>query len=70
MIHALYDCDRRRRKEFRRICPRFAGCVAVGETEAEVKQLTHEAIEFHFEDLQASGAEIQKPLSRSESTKF
>ena len=28
--------------------PDIPGCVAVGETEAEVKQLIQEAIEFHL----------------------
>lgn len=46
--------------------PDLPGCVAVGETEAEVKQLIQEAIEFHLEDLQESSAEIPKPLSKSE----
>ena len=31
--------------------PDLPGCVAVGETETEVKQLIQEAIEFHLEDL-------------------
>ncbi len=46
--------------------PDLEGCVAVAETEAEVKQLIQEAIEIHLEDLQESGAEIPKPLSKSE----
>ena len=46
--------------------PDLPGCVAVGETESEVKQLIQEAIEFHLEDLQISGAAIPKPLSKSE----
>lgn len=46
--------------------PDLPCCVAVGETESEVKHLIQEAIEFHLEDLQDSGAEIPKPLSRSE----
>ena len=46
--------------------PDLPGCVAVGETEAEVKQLIQEAIEFHLEDLQDSGVSIPKPLSKSE----
>jgi len=41
-------------------------CVAVGETEEEVRQLIQEAIEFHLEDLQESGSEIPKPLSKSD----
>ena len=46
--------------------PDLPGCVAVGETESEVKQLIQEAIEFHLEDLQESGVSIPKPLSKSE----
>jgi len=46
--------------------PDLPGCVAVGETEAEVKQLIQEAIEFHLEDLKDSGVSIPKPLSKSE----
>jgi predicted RNase H-like HicB family nuclease/predicted RNA binding protein YcfA (HicA-like mRNA interferase family) len=46
--------------------PDLPGCVAVGETEAEVKQLIQEAIEFHLEDLNESGAQIPAPMSRSE----
>lgn len=46
--------------------PDLPGCVAVGETEAEVKKLIQEAIELHLEDLQESGAEIPKPLLKSE----
>ncbi len=46
--------------------PDLPGCVAVGESETEVKQLIQEAIEFHLEDLQESGAKIPKPLSKSE----
>ncbi len=46
--------------------PDLPGCVAVGETETEVKQLIQEAIEFHLENLQSSGAEIPKPLLKRE----
>jgi predicted RNase H-like HicB family nuclease len=46
--------------------PDLPGCVAVAETEEEVKKLIQEAIELHLEDLQNSGAETPKPLSKSE----
>ena len=46
--------------------PDLPGCVAVGETEEELKQLIQEAIEFHLEDLTEKGAEIPKPFSKSE----
>jgi predicted RNase H-like HicB family nuclease len=45
--------------------PDLPGCVAVGETEKQVKQLIHEAIEFHLEDLRETGAQIPEPISRS-----
>ena len=46
--------------------PDLPGCVAVGETEEEVKQLIQEAIEFHLEDLAEKGTQIPPPNSRSE----
>ena len=46
--------------------PDLPGCVAVGETEQEVKQLIQEAIEFHLEDLAESGAQIPASLSKSD----
>ncbi len=52
--------------DFGAYVPDLPGCVAVGETESEVKRLIQEAIEIHLEDLHDSGAEIPKPLSKSE----
>ena len=46
--------------------PNLPDCVAVAETEGEVKQLIQEAVEFHLEDLRDSGMLIPKPLSKSE----
>ena len=46
--------------------PDLPGCVAVGETEEEVKQLIQEAIEFHLEDMAETGAQIPPPLSKSD----
>ncbi|CAN5403133.1 type II toxin-antitoxin system HicB family antitoxin [soil metagenome] len=46
--------------------PGLPGCVAVGETEAEVKQFIQEAIEFHLEDLTETGAQIPPAMSRSD----
>lgn len=46
--------------------PDLPGCVAVGETEEEVKRLIHEAIELHLEDLTESGSLIPPPISRSD----
>lgn len=46
--------------------PDLPGCVAVGESEEEVKHLIQEAIEFHLKDLTESGAQIPPALSRSD----
>jgi len=46
--------------------PDLPGCVAAGETEAEVKQLIHQAIEFHLEDLTESGSGIPPPTPKSD----
>lgn len=44
--------------------PDVAGCVAAGETEAEVTALIREALGFHFEALRADGEPIPQPASR------
>jgi len=46
--------------------PDVAGCVAAGETEAEVMALMREALEFHFEELRADGEPIPRSASRLE----
>ena len=46
--------------------PDLPGCVAVAETEEEVRQLIQEAIELHLEDLAESGTPIPSPHSRSD----
>ena len=46
--------------------PDLPGCVAVGETEDEVKRLIQEAIEFHLEDLAETGTQIPPPMSKSD----
>ena len=46
--------------------PDLPGCVAVGETAAEVKILIQEAIEFHLESLQEDGEQIPSPNSSIE----
>lgn len=43
--------------------PDLPGCVAVAETESEVLQLTHEAIEFHIESLKEDDVPIPPPHS-------
>lgn len=46
--------------------PDLPGCVAVGETEDEVKRLIQEAIEFHLEDLTESGSVVPPAISQSD----
>lgn len=46
--------------------PDLPGCVAVGESRAEVMELIHEAIEFHLEDLKEEGLVVPQPHSYSE----
>ena len=46
--------------------PDLPGCVAVGETKEEAKQLIHEAIEFHLEGMKEEGLTIPQPASSSE----
>jgi predicted RNase H-like HicB family nuclease len=46
--------------------PDLPGCVAVGETKEEAKQLIHEAIEFHLEGMREEGLTIPQPASSSE----
>ena len=41
--------------------PDLPGCVAVGETRAEVLQLIREAIEFHLEELKEQGEPVPEP---------
>jgi len=42
--------------------PDLPGCVAVADTEAEVMDLIHEAIEFHLEGHREEGPTIPRPL--------
>jgi predicted RNase H-like HicB family nuclease len=46
--------------------PDLPGCVAVGETQEEVKRLIQEAIEFHLEDLTESGSGVPPAISQSD----
>ena len=41
--------------------PDLPGCIAVGETEAEVRQLIREAIEFHIEGMRENGEPVPVP---------
>jgi predicted RNase H-like HicB family nuclease len=46
--------------------PDLPGCVAVGESRAEVARLIHEAIQFHLEGMKEDGLPIPEPHSYSE----
>lgn len=46
--------------------PDLPGCVAVAETEQEVKELIQEAIEFHLEDIAEQGTQMPFPVSKSD----
>ncbi|MBD2090258.1 type II toxin-antitoxin system HicB family antitoxin [Microcoleus sp. FACHB-1515] len=43
--------------------PDLPGCVAVGETLDEVRELIHEAVQFHLEGLREDGEPIPPPRS-------
>ncbi len=46
--------------------PDLPGCVAVGESRAEVEGLIREAIELHIEDLREEGRPLPEPHSTSQ----
>lgn len=46
--------------------PDLPGCVAVGESDEEVRQLIREAIEFHLDGLREDGEPIPPPSVRVE----
>ena len=46
--------------------PDLPGCVAVGETEDEVRQLIREAVEFHLDGIREDGEPIPPPTARVE----
>ena len=43
--------------------PDLPGCVAIGETRDEAKQLIREAIELHIESLREHGEAVPQPHS-------
>ena len=45
--------------------PDLPGCIAVGDTESEVKELIQEAISFHIEGLIENGEPVPAPSSES-----
>lgn len=46
--------------------PDLPGCVAVGDSEAEVRQLIREAIELHLQSMREDGDPIPEPASSVE----
>lgn len=46
--------------------PDLPGCVAAGETIAEVECLLHEAIEMHIAGMREDGETIPEPSSRAD----
>ena len=46
--------------------PDLPGCIAAGDTEAEVEVLIREAIEFHVVGLREDGLEVPAPSSKVE----
>ena len=46
--------------------PDLPGCVAVAETQSEVKILIREAIELHLKSLREDGTPIPEPVTISE----
>lgn len=46
--------------------PDLPGCVAVGETPEEARELIQEAILLHLESMREAGIAVPEPMSRSE----
>ena len=46
--------------------PDLPGCIATGDTEAEVESLIREAIAFHVAGLREDGLDVPSPSSRVE----
>jgi predicted RNase H-like HicB family nuclease len=46
--------------------PDLPGCIAVGETRAEVLRLIREVIELHIEGLKQDGSPVPPPSSEGE----
>jgi predicted RNase H-like HicB family nuclease len=44
--------------------PDLPGCVAVADTEAEVRELIREAVEIHLSGLREDGEAIPEPVAR------
>ena len=46
--------------------PDLPGCVAVADSEAEVRELIRDAIEFHLDGLREEGVAVPSPATRVE----
>ena len=46
--------------------PDIPGCIAVGDTLEETKQMIQEAIEFHLEGMREDGLPIPEPTTHTE----
>ncbi len=46
--------------------PDIPGCIAVGDTLEETKQMIQEAIEFHLEGMREDGLPIPAPTTHAE----
>ena len=46
--------------------PDIPGCIAVGDTLEETKQMIQEAIEFHLEGMREEGLPIPEPTTHAE----
>lgn len=46
--------------------PDLPGCVAVGQTREEVRNLIREAVDLHLEDMRERGKQVPEPSSESE----
>ena len=53
-------------KNYGAYVPDLPGCVAIADTQSEVKKLILEAIEFHLEGLRDEGNSIPIPTTTSE----
>ena len=51
-------------RNFSAYVPDLPGCVAVGDTVAELEREIQEAIEFHLEGMRADGLSIPVPTSQ------
>jgi len=56
-------------KNFSAYVPDLPGCVAAARTREETLELIQEAIEYHIEEMKASGEDIPPPTSHSELVK-